>query len=88
MTCFCGAIDCPSCGRAQGYKVVKHNGTWRELESLIEDARDGEQAIDFAAQLDPEDAQMFIAKMISTAALDDKHAAIDAMIDKFREWFL
>ena len=23
MTCMCGAFDCPSCGRAQGYLVVK-----------------------------------------------------------------
>lgn len=23
MTCYCGATDCPSCGPAQGYKVIK-----------------------------------------------------------------
>lgn len=23
MTCLCGAIDCPSCGPAQGYTVVR-----------------------------------------------------------------
>ena len=23
MTCFCGSTDCPQCGPAQGYKVVR-----------------------------------------------------------------
>jgi ssDNA-binding Zn-finger/Zn-ribbon topoisomerase 1 len=26
--CMCGATDCPSCGTAQGYEVVKINGMW------------------------------------------------------------
>lgn len=31
MPCMCGALDCPSCGPAQGYRVVKRwvNGWYR-----------------------------------------------------------
>lgn len=30
MPCMCGATDCPSCGPAQGYAVIKvrRNGRW------------------------------------------------------------
>jgi len=26
--CMCGATDCPSCGPAQGYTVVRRGGRW------------------------------------------------------------
>lgn len=30
MACMCGATDCPSCGPAQGYRVVYRPGVgWR-----------------------------------------------------------
>lgn len=29
MPCMCGAIDCPSCGPAQGYEVYNGKNVWR-----------------------------------------------------------
>lgn len=42
MRCMCGATDCPSCGRAQGYEVVKINGKWVNPEYC---AKCGEQYV-------------------------------------------
>ena len=28
MPCLCGAIDCPSCGPAQGYSKCQQCGLW------------------------------------------------------------
>ena len=55
--CMCGATDCPSCGPAQGYEVVKYwyKGRWRycnpedlpeEAGELEDDPRDWEDAGD------------------------------------------
>lgn len=34
--CDCGAMDCPSCGPAQGYEVVWWRGEWWERGDLEE----------------------------------------------------
>lgn len=47
MPCMCGATDCPSCGPAQGYDIVRvrtRDGrlTWRNPEDLD----DGEEVLE------------------------------------------
>lgn len=46
MACMCGATDCPSCGRDQGYEVVQvwtANGwEWRNPED-IEDEQSADE---------------------------------------------
>ena len=37
MPCMCGATDCPSCGPAQGYEVVRVNGRWVNPEDIEDD---------------------------------------------------
>jgi hypothetical protein len=34
---MCGETDCPSCGPAQGYRVVRLRGRWVNLEDEDED---------------------------------------------------
>lgn len=55
MACMCGAIDCPSCGRAQGFTVIRRqnaNGRYpfvttddlidQEAERFFDEARNGD----------------------------------------------
>lgn len=53
MTCYCGAHDCPSCGPAQGYEVVRvwdaraRRWTYRnppeDEDEIIEDEREEDE---------------------------------------------
>ena len=41
MPCMCGATDCPSCGPAQGYRVVRvYNYKTREWEHVNSEEED------------------------------------------------
>jgi hypothetical protein len=52
--CLCGATDCPSCGPAQGYEVVRRNGRWVNPEP-------GDEEPDFA-EPEPDDARDLAAE--------------------------
>lgn len=51
MPCMCGAIDCKSCGPAQGYEVIR---VWRNGRYQWVNPEDDEQ--EPAEDLDPEEA--------------------------------
>ena len=42
MPCMCGATDCPSCGPAQGYEVVRRYVNGRVVFVNPEEEEDGE----------------------------------------------
>lgn len=48
MQCMCGATDCPSCGTAQGYEVVRvwdsrlNRFVWRNPDEEEEEAEYGD----------------------------------------------
>lgn len=60
MTCMCGATDCPSCGPAQGYDVVRvwRNGRyqWVNPEDLDDDATPDEDALPKCSSEDDSEA--------------------------------
>ena len=57
--CMCGATDCPSCGPAQGYEVVRvwdgKRWTWVNPESSEEDSDSSESESDSGSGEENED---------------------------------
>jgi hypothetical protein len=54
--CLCGATDCPSCGVAQGYRVVRQprpGGGWHWVNPEGTDEEEDDYPIDDEAELDP-----------------------------------
>ena len=50
--CLCGATDCPSCGPAQGYAVVRHYNAKRRCWEYV-NPKDDDEAPDEDLDADP-----------------------------------
>lgn len=57
MPCMCGALDCPSCGPAQGYAVVRRWDGRRYRHVNPEDDEEDEPEPEPDDQPEPEDTE-------------------------------
>lgn len=69
---------------SQYYKELDRT---HEFELALEAAANGDQAVDFAAEIDPQDQAEFIALMISDKPIYEKLCAIEDMQTSFKKWF-